>query len=372
MALPDNNTAATDFAGLDPAKGRYRTEPTWMQRLALVVKQTPIWLVQLSRRYGRPIARLDEIPDEALEELAAQGFTGLWLVGIWRRSPVSRHIKQLIGHSHADASPYAVLDYETSAAMGGEAALDDLRRRAAKVGLRLAADMVPNHTALDAPWMAEHPEYYVSTPDNPISVYTFTGQNLSEDARYELYLEDHYLDRTDASVVFKRVEASSGEARYVYHGNDGVDLPWNDTAQLDFTRADVRQAVSDQILAAARRFPIIRLDVAMALAKQHIRRLWHPQPQLGDIGWVESRQHLGLSLEEFEAAMPEEFWREVVERVDAEAPDTLLLAEAFWLMEGYFAHKLGMHRVYNSDFLYAMSDESNAAFRRRLKSILAF
>jgi glycosidase len=58
--------------------------------------------------------------------------------------------------------------------------------------------------------------------------------------------------------------------------------------------------------------------------------------------------------------------------VDAQAPDTLLLAEAFWLMEGYFAHGLGMHRVYNSDFMHAMADERNAEFRQRLKSILAF
>ena len=49
--------------------------------------------------------------------------------------------------------------------------------------------------------------------------------------------------------------------------------------------------------------------------------------------------------------MPEEFWREVVDRVAAEAPDTLLLAEAFWLMEGYFVRTLGMHRVYNSAFM---------------------
>jgi len=37
--------------------------------------------------------------------------------------------------------------------------------------------------------------------------------------------------------------------------------------------------------------------------------------------------------EAFDAAIPVEFWREVVDRVAAEVPDTLLLAEAFWLME---------------------------------------
>jgi len=45
--------------------------------------------------------------------------------------------------------------------------------------------------------------------------------------------------------------------------------------------------------------------------------------------------------------MPHEFWREVVDRVATEVPH-LLLAEAFWLMEGYFVRTLGMHRVYNS------------------------
>ncbi len=57
--------------------------------------------------------------------------------------------------------------------------------------------------------------------------------------------------------------------------------------------------------------------------------------------------------------MPEEFWREVVDRVAKKLPDTLLLAEAFWLMEGYFVRSLGMHRVYNSAFMNMLRDEEN-------------
>ncbi|MDA1330376.1 MAG: alpha-amylase family glycosyl hydrolase [Chloroflexi bacterium] len=373
MALPqDTSTAADDFAGLDSKAARYRPESAWMQRLVLVAKQTPVWLEQLSQRYDRSITRLDQIPEEILEELKDRGFTAIWLVGIWKRSPVSKRIKQLMGHQNADASPYAIMEYEVSDALGGEQALNDLRQRASKFGLHLAADMVPNHTALDADWMMEQPDYYVSVPENPISVYSFGGENLSSDSRIELFLEDHYPDRSDAAVVFKRVDTGSGKANYVYHGNDGVGVPWNDTAQLDFLNEDVRQAVGDQIVDVARRFPIIRLDVAMALAKQHIRRLWHPQPEDGDRGWVETRQRYGSNSEEFETAIPEEFWREMVNRIEVEAPDTLLLAEAFWLMEGYFAHSLGMHRVYNSAFMHAMADEANAEFRRQIKGALAF
>jgi hypothetical protein len=70
--------------------------------------------------------------------------------------------------------------------------------------------------------------------------------------------------------------------------------------------------------------------------------------------------------------MPNEFWREVVDRVAAEVPDTLLLAEAFWLLEGYFVRTLGMHRVYNSAFMHMLRDEDNAKYRQLIKSTLEF
>ena len=70
--------------------------------------------------------------------------------------------------------------------------------------------------------------------------------------------------------------------------------------------------------------------------------------------------------------MPAEFWREVVDRVAAEAPDTLLLAEAFWLLEGYFVRTLGMHRVYNSAFMHMLRDEDNAGYRSVIRETVAF
>ncbi len=79
-----------------------------------------------------------------------------------------------------------------------------------------------------------------------------------------------------------------------------------------------------------------------------------------------------MSKEDFDKAMPEEFWREVVDRVATEVPDTLLLAEAFWLMEGYFVRSLGMHRVYNSAFMNMLRNEENAKYRQLIKSTLTF
>jgi hypothetical protein len=79
-----------------------------------------------------------------------------------------------------------------------------------------------------------------------------------------------------------------------------------------------------------------------------------------------------MSNEQFQSAFPVEFWREVVDRVAQEVPDTLLLAEAFWLMEGYFVRTLGMHRVYNSAFMNMLRDEKNQEYRLVIKNTLEF
>jgi hypothetical protein len=147
-------------------------------------------------------------------------------------------------------------------------------------------------------------------------------------------------------------------------------MPWNDTAQLNYLKPEVREAVIQTILHVARKFPVIRFDAAMTLAKKHYQRLWFPEPGTG--GAIPSRAEHGLTKEQFDAAIPVEFWREVVDRVAQEVPDTLLLAEAFWLMEGYFVRTLGMHRVYNSAFMNMLRDEKNAEYRLVMKNTLEF
>jgi hypothetical protein len=53
-------------------------------------------------------------------------------------------------------------------------------------------------------------------------------------------------------------------------------------------------------------------------------------------------------------------------------PDTLLLAEAFWMMEGYFVRTLGMHRVYNSAFMHMLRDEDNKKYRELIIKTLEY
>ena len=132
----------------------------------------------------------------------------------------------------------------------------------------------------------------------------------------------------------------------------------------------MREAVIQTILHVARSFPVIRFDAAMTLAKKHYQRLWFPEPGTG--GAISSRAEFGLTREQFDQVFPEEFWRDVVDRVATEAPDTLLLAEAFWMMEGYFVRTLGMHRVYNSAFMNILRDEDNGKYRSVMKNTIEF
>jgi glycosidase len=306
---------------------RFSADMAWMPGAVLMAKSTYVWLAQLSRQYGRHMGRLDEIPDEELATLAHRGINSLWLIGVWERSRASKTI-------------------------------------------RLASDMVPNHMGIDSPWVIEHPEWFISRWESPYPAYSFNGPDLSHDGRVEIKIEDHYYKQTDAAVVFRRRDKATGETRYIYHGNDGTSFPWNDTAQLDYLNAAVREQVIQTILHVARLFPVIRFDAAMTLAKRHFHRLWFPGP--GSSGAIPSRAEYGMNQAEFDRAMPHEFWREVVDRVAAEVPGTLLLAEAFWLMEGYFVRTLGMHRVYNSAFMIMLRDEDNAKYRSVIKNTLEF
>ncbi len=359
-----------EYVGMEEEPERFSLDLEWMPKLVLMAKNVYVWLHQLSRKYRRSIYRLDQIPDEELNLLARWGFTGLWLIGVWERSLASKRIKELLGDPDAVASAYSLFDYQIASDLGGEEAFQNLRDRAWRRGIRMASDMVPNHVGIDSKWVIEHPDWFISLDYSPFPSDSFNGPDLSWHGEVGIYLEDHYFNRSDAAVVFKRVDRKSGGEKFAYHGNDGTRMPWNDTAQLNYLNPETREAVIQTILNVARKFPVIRFDAAMTLTKRHYQRLWFPEPGTG--GAIPSRAEHGMTREQFNRLMPEEFWRQVVDRVAQEAPDTLLLAEAFWLLEGYFVRTLGMHRVYNSAFMNMLKDEENSKYRSVMKNTLEF
>ena len=113
----------------------------------------------------------------------------------------------------------------------------------------------------------------------------------------EIRIEDKYYSREDAAVVFERKDRKTGDTRYIYHGNDGTHMPWNDTAQLNLLNPETRESLIKMIEHVATKTPIIRFDAAMTLTQKHYQRLWFPKP--GEGGAIPSRSDYAMTKKEF-------------------------------------------------------------------------
>lgn len=129
---------------------KFTEDKDWMPHLILLAKSTYVWLDQLNKKYKIEVTRLDQIPLEELQLQASRGITGIWLIGIWQRSAASKKIKGINGDQDAIASAYSLDNYRVADDLGGEQALEELKKKAASVGIRIGCDMVPNHTGLDS------------------------------------------------------------------------------------------------------------------------------------------------------------------------------------------------------------------------------
>src|SRR5512147_1784364 len=54
---------------------------------------TRVWLRELSNQLNRP-ATLDDIPEEALQEFARQGYEWIYLLGVWQTGEAARRVSQ--------------------------------------------------------------------------------------------------------------------------------------------------------------------------------------------------------------------------------------------------------------------------------------
>jgi hypothetical protein len=175
-----------DFSRMESESERFSADLDWMPRVVLMAKNVYVWLDQLSRKYRRPIHRLDQIPDEPGHH-GSLGFSGLWLIGLWERSPASKEIKRRMGNPEAVASAYSLFDYQIATDLGGEEAFQNLKDRAWQRGIRLASDMVPNHVGIDSRWVIEHPDWFISLDESPYPVYRFNGSDLSWHERWNFH-----------------------------------------------------------------------------------------------------------------------------------------------------------------------------------------
>jgi len=258
---------------------------------------TRVWLRQLTARQGRPVT-LANIPDSELVEWQRLGFTHIWLMGIWTGGPRSRakametlaqreeYVKVLQDLRDEDiaASPYSIADYLVPEALGGEAGLQQFRRRLNERGIKLILDFVPNHLGLDHPWLSERPELFVQSPAQ---------------------IPGTFLQKTNAGD------------RWLAYGKDPYFSPWTDTVQLDYRPESTREAMAQLLQSNADRCDGVRCDMAMLVLNDVFAKTWQalPVPNPG------------------KTQTGDEFWARAISRVKKAHPDFLFLAETYWGLE---------------------------------------
>ncbi len=220
---------------------------------------TRIWMTELSRALGRA-ATLDDIPDVELDRLAERGFDWVWFLSVWQtglagqrvsRSNAEwrREFQETLADLHEEdiaGSGFAISGYTVHQGLGGDAALARLRERLRRRGLRLMLDFVPNHTALDHPWVQTHPDYYIPG----------TEQDLAQ-----------------APQNFTRVPGRQGEPIFAY-GRDPYFAGWPDTLQLNYANPATQEAMRAELLKIAGQCDGVRCDMAMLVLPEVFERTW--------------------------------------------------------------------------------------------------
>jgi hypothetical protein len=293
-------------------------------------------LTEIGARLARP-ATLQDIPDADIDRIASAGFHWVWLLGIWQTGEAGRQVslsqpewqkeyrELLPDFTSADVagSPFAVREYTVHARFGGARALADLRRRLAGRGVRLMLDFVPNHTAIDNPWVLEHPEYYI--------------QGSEDDLRRE-------------PGNYRRVETRLGP-RVLAHGRDPCFPGWPDTLQVNYRHPGLRHAMLDVLTAIASQCDGVRCDMAMLVLPDVIARTWGERSRPAD----------GTP------AVDKPFWPEAVARVRREQPYFTFMAEAYWDLE-WTLQQQGFDYTYDKRLCDRLHSQDGPAVRGHLQA----
>ena len=220
---------------------------------------TRVWLAALSQVLGHH-ATLDDIPDAELDRIASIGFDWVWFLSVWQTGLAGQRVsrqnqewrtefQETLPDLHEEdiaGSGFAITGYSVHPVLGGDAALARLRERLRTRGLRLMLDFVPNHTALDHPWVEDHPEYYVHGAE---------------------------LDFAQAPQNYTWIKRTGGEM-LLAHGRDPYFPGWPDTLQLDYSNPATQEAMIGELLTIASRCDGVRCDMAMLVLPDVFERTW--------------------------------------------------------------------------------------------------
>ncbi len=305
--------------------------PVWGRYPAVYEINTLVWLSELSRKYTRNI-NLSSVPAAEWDAIAAGGFDGVWLMGVWERSPAGiavanrndgllKDFRRTLADFRIEdnvGSPYCVRRYVVDQRLGGTGSLAIARRELARRGLKLLLDFVPNHVAPDHPWVTDHPEYFI---------------------------------RGDAESLKSQPPSHIEVGGVVYAcGRDPYFPPWPDVLQLNAFNAGLRKAVTSTIGDIAQQCDGIRCDMAMLFLNKIFARTWGSRAG---------------------ARPPTEYWVDVISAIKKEHPGFLFVAEAYWDLE-WELQQQGFDFCYDKRLYDRMESGDAEAIRLHLCADLAF
>jgi len=251
-----------------------------------------VWLNRLAEERGCRLT-LAEVPEAELDGWAQAGFDWVWLLGVWQPSQVGAQLARLdprvrqaaegllpdLTDDDLCSSCFSIAAYEVNPSLGGEPALAALRRRLRQRGIKLLLDFVPNHTAIDHPWLEAHPEYYLEGSETD-------------------------LDKAPGNYIRLPI----GErGRILAHGRDPNFPGWTDTLQLNYNLPALQEAMVESLLQVAGQCDGVRCDMAMLVLPEVFARTWGT------------------------ASPP--FWPRAIQAVHARYPSFMFLAEVYWDLE---------------------------------------
>ncbi|MBN2736187.1 MAG: hypothetical protein JXR70_04340 [Spirochaetales bacterium] len=267
------------------------------------------------------ISKISELPEKVFEEWRERGIDYLWFMGIWTNSArlvkdfcfapelVEAYTKALPDWREEDvkASPFAVGEYRVHPFFGTMEDLAVFRDLCHKAGLKLILDFVPNH---------------------------FSAYSPLVESRSGLFLQGDTEDLHHDSQTFFTL---SDDKKIFAHGKDPYFSAWQDTIQVDYSRVENHDFMSELLLEIAQYCDGVRCDMAMLC----LNEVFHNH-------WSRFLRKQVLHLPE------EEFWGLAIKKVKKKFSDFIFIAEVYWNLE-WELQQLGFDYTYDKELYDRLS-----------------